>query len=327
MNTNVKALASLSAQNDTVVFNNTTQGIDLRHPEFSLESFEQKGNGFRLVIDNGMVVFGRTDAMDSSEAIVKRLDSLTEKQAFISAHSQLMRYGAEGYVPGFHPLPERDSKMLTTKIGYVRSNYAGSDFGFIPEDGLWYAVVSQPVAGSAQEVITVSKKAEDNYTQAKHNALDLLIDGIVFVANYPKGETERGEQLVTWLATVLGNTKAILENDEEAIAIYRTRYQERVIDRQLNRKAANTLRGKSDAELAQHAKEVSDELIMATLDGGEIIISDLGNGSPVRFYTSNGRYKGQQVWNPASAYAVQKIQEAAKMGWVAQVLFDTASVA
>ena len=326
MNTNINALISRTAQNDTVIFNDTTSGLDLRHPEFSLEAFEQKGNGMRLVIKDGLVVFGKESSMDSDKAVVKFLEDLSEKQDFISAASQLMRYGFEGFVPGFHPAPARESNKLNTKLGVVKSNYAGNDFGFIPEDGQWYAVVSAPVAGSKEEVVKVSAKAEDYFTQTKNEAIDLLIDGMVFAAYWPKGETTRGEQLVNWLATVLGHNQAVIDGDEGAQAIYRTRYNERVMDKNLGKKAANVLRGKSAEELAAFAKEQGAELILTTIDGGEIIVSELGTGSPIRFYGANGRYKGQQVWNPASAYSVQKIEEAAKMGWAAQVLFDTAAI-
>ena len=325
MNTKINAVVRPNVEKETVVFNNTTEGLELGHPKFSLEAFEIKGNGMRLVIDNGLVVFGREDALANAENAAVFVDDLGQKMTFISAATQLMRYGFKGYVPGFHPLPERDSNRLTTKIGYVCDNYAGNDFGVIPAGG-WYPVIEKPVAGKQGKVVQVGKKALEQCAQDKHNAIDLLIDGKVIAGYWPKGNTERGEQIVTWLDTVIGHTQAILDNDEQLIAIYKTRYNERVTDRLLNWKAARNLRGLSEEELDVSAKVQVADLIMTTVDGDAIIMSEVGTGSSVRFYNASGRYQGQQTWVPTNAYSVQKFQEAAKMGWTAQVLFDTAAL-
>jgi len=271
MNTKVAALASVTTVATKEIFNETTRGLDLRHPEFSLDAFEQVGNEYRLVINDGAVVFGLAAEMNNPEARVIRIEDLGDKKGYISAHSQLLRYGSEGFVPGFHPVPQSDRGALQTLIGYVRNNYAGMDFGAIPSDGQWYPVVSMPAAGGADQV-AVGRKPVDRYKQNKQDALDLLIAGNVFVANWPKGNNKVGEQLVTWLATVLGNTKAILENDVEAIAIYNTRYQEARVNNQLNSQAHDVLKGKTAAELDVIAAEKSQTLVFTTVDGTELVL-------------------------------------------------------
>jgi len=325
MNIKVAALASVAKSNNREIFNETTRGLDLRHPEFSLEAFEQIGNEYRLVISDGAVIFGLAAEMDNPEARVIRIEDLGVKKSFVSAHSQLLRYGSDGFVPGFHPVPQNERGTLQTLIGYVRNNYAGVDFGAIPEDGKWYPVVSMPVAGGEDRVV-VGRKPIDSHKQDKQDALDLLIDGNVFIANWPKGNNTVGEQLVTWLATVLGNTQAVLDGDDELVAIYNTRYMEAKVSNQLNSQARDILKGKSAAELDEIAAAKSQTLVFATVGGAELVLKTLGDGSPVRFFDANGRYKGEQVWSPKSAYAVQRMEEASKKGWLAQVLYDTATI-
>jgi len=323
MNTNVAALASIKTVNNTKIFNETTSGLDLAHPEFSLDAFEQKANGFRVVIEKGLVVMGLEAALSSEESEVLFVDSLDDKMVFVSALSDLLRYGAEGFVPGYHPAYIKEgSNRLVTTIGYIRSNYDGTDFGLVPEDGLWYPVVARPVAGQGTK-LTVGKKALDFKSQGKHDATDLLVDGQVIAGYWPKGLNKNGEGIVKWLGIVLGHNQAIIDSDEELIAIHNTRYMEAVSDKKLNSKARVELRGKSDEELNVVAAAGTQELVMTTINGDALIFTELGSGSPVRFYNGSGRYQGQQTWNPENAYSVQKFQEAAKMGWAVQVLFDT----
>lgn len=322
---NVAALDSIKTDAQSEVFNQTTFGLDLRIKGFEKDGFEQIGNGFSLVYRDGVVAIGKVEALADPETKakgkligVKELgyDSFESRKQMVSGFSRLVRYGAEGFEVGFHPAGKGDREFGV--VGYARNNYKGMDLQ-IPQDGNWHEVVTRPMPGQGSKSYCSNKELFWK-AQIQHDAIDYALDGYVITMYWPQGFTDNGENMLDWLLVVLGHNQAILDGDEKLVAIYETRYNEGKMNGQLQEAARKVMAPLSKDERQETA---SQAVVMMTQDGREITLSDLSDGSLVRFVNSTGIHKGQQVWYNNNPYVAERFRQAAQRGLLAEVVFDS----
>lgn len=306
-----------TAQATTPAFNESTFDLDLRFDSYSRDSFQQVNGEYALVIFNGGTVrVGKTEAMaaPTADKILRPRLSFTQKKLYLSAMNQALRYGTDGFVPGFQPKYNADEVKGFGVIGFVKDNFAGQDFGPIPNDGQWHEVIARPIVGTGEMKSFVTTDEVRYQTAQRKDALEFLAAGFILEIYLPAN-------LDDWMAVSVGWNQAVIDNDEGLQAIYQTHYNEAKFERQLNDKARKELSGLSDEEKVEKAN--SGTLVVMSVDGNELNVRNLGDGSVIRLQDSRGNHKGQIVWNPANAYTVQKMREAAKNGMEVEVIFNT----
>ena len=320
MNTNIPAFANANnTVSDKVVFNQSTNGLDLRIEGFSLDAFEQVGNGVRLVIKDRVVGLGTEAALEDPNSRVFRVQNLTQAKAAVSAFATLIQSkDPSSFKIGFHPRAGIDRDVFQFgEVGLVKSNYKGFDIADIPADNKWHGLMETPVAGGGTSYY-IGKAVSSTYQQITHEMIDLIIDGFIIQAVWPEPKDSKMQGLSNFLAVTLGANDASLGDDEELKAIYATRYNEAVNAKKLDRKAAATL---AQVEPEQRkAVALQQDLVMVQTNGEELDVLSLSPGQLVRFEDRTGRHQGQRAWRPESPYCIQAFAEAAKMGMYVELL-------
>lgn len=320
MNINVPAMKK-NASATTAKFNETTHDLDLRHAGFNRDAFEQVGNGLRLVMKDGAIVFGLVDALDNEDApVVRPKVSLRYQKAYVSGFCTLMRRGLDGYAPGYHPF-DRDNQEGYVVTGLVRQNYKGTEFN-VPEDGEWHEVVRKPVVGHYVRGKSYADSVGSRYASIKHDAMDIILSGHVVLLYWPGVDAKKGSELNDWLSIMLGHNQAVLDGDDELVAIYEARKSESTERKKLNRKAAKTISQQRAEKKAGKEVEATrpEDITMRLLNGEELNLSQLKPKSVVKLVDHKGRFKTSLIWNPGNEYAVESMKQAAYSGWKMQIL-------